>query len=319
MPYALDYSAGRPTAAQVKAAGYVGVVRYIGFPANRKCLTAAEFADMTGHGVGVALVYEQTAGDALAGRAAGRAAARLALAHAADLGFPVGSRPIYYACDTDVVSEAQFGAVLEYLRGAGEVHGGPARVGVYGEFDVMERAGAAGVASWFWQTRAWSGGRLSGRAHLRQEIGTYTVGGIACDRNTILAADWGQTGRAEEDTLSAADAHRVIAAVNDARDVLYNLARAQTPDGKPDPGHAEMAVTTANARIAAANTSIAKIGQQIGALTDDEAKVLAATDAATAKILAAVQAVIVDPQVPNSDPDAFVTALRDTLVRGTMS
>jgi hypothetical protein len=120
----------------------------------------------------------------------------------------------------------------------------------------------------------------------------------------------------EDASMSAADADRVIAAVNEARDVLYNLARAQTPDGKPDPGHAEMAVTTVNARLSAIGKAVGAIGTQIGALADDEAKLLAATDAATVKILSAVQTVIVDPQVPNSDPDAFVAALRDALVRG---
>jgi hypothetical protein len=343
MSFALDCSAGRPTAAQVKAAGYVGVIRYIGFPANRKCITAAEYADMTSAGVGVALVYEQTAGDALGGRPAGRAGAALAKSHAATVGYPA-NLPIYMACDTDIVSglerarrlaevgmdtfaaehrqahrpltASQMDAVLDYCRGAGDVLGGPHMVGIYGEFDVIERCAVAGVAEWFWQTRAWSGGRLSAHAHLRQEIGTYVVGGIDCDRNTILKADWGQTGTTEEGSLSATDADRVIAAVHDAVDVLYNLARAQTPDGKPDPGHAEMAVTTANSRLSALGAALAKIGTQVGALSDDEAKLLAATDAATAKILAAVQTVIVDPQVPNADPDAFVAALRDALVRG---
>jgi hypothetical protein len=197
--YALDYSAGRPSAAQVLAAGYVGVIRYVGFPSNRKCITADEYRDMTSNGVGVSLVYEQSVGDALRGRAAGQAAARLALAHAADVGYPVNTRPIYYACDTDVVSEAEFAAVLDYLRGAGDIHGGPSRVGVYGEYDVVERAAHAGVAAWRWQTRAWSGGRLSTQAQIRQEIGTYTVGGIGCDRNTILVPDWGQTGLVQEE------------------------------------------------------------------------------------------------------------------------
>lgn len=192
--YALDYSTSRPTAADVLAAGYVGVIRYIGFPSNRKCLTADEYADMTRAGVGVALVFERSIGDALQGRAAGQAAARLAYRHARQLGYPIDQRPVYYACDTDVVGVAQMAAVMEYLRGAGDVHGGSERVGVYGEYDVVEQAADAGVATWRWQTRAWSGGRLSARAQLRQEIGTVFVGGVACDRNTILATDWGQTG-----------------------------------------------------------------------------------------------------------------------------
>lgn len=219
MPYALDYSAGRPAAGQVLAAGYAGVIRYIGFPTNRKCITAAEYADMTGAGVGVSLVYEQTAGDALLGREAGRTAGRRALAHATDIGYPTATRPIYYACDTDVVTDAQFAAVLDYLRGAADIHGSPALVGVYGEYDVVERAAQAGVCAWYWQTRAWSGGRLNGRAHLRQEIGTYTVGGVACDRNTILASDWGQTGMGEA-SMSQAEVDAINAHTDQARQAL---------------------------------------------------------------------------------------------------
>jgi len=208
--YALDYSAGRPRGATVRAAGYSGVLRYIGFdPVTRpKCITRAEYTDLIRHGVGVALVYENVAGDALSGRAAGVTAAQRARHWADVIGFPQ-DRPIYLACDTDVVSQAQFGAVLEYLRGAGSVLGGPARVGIYGEYDVMQRAAAAGVAKWFWQTKAWSRGKVSAHAHLLQLIGTVRVDGIDCDRNEIHRPDWGQTGQPglndPEDDMPSAD------------------------------------------------------------------------------------------------------------------
>lgn len=227
--FALDYSAGRPTAAQVIAAGYVGVIRYVGFdPAVRpKCITAAEYTDMTSHGVPVALVYEDAAGDMLGGRSAGQVAAGRARNWAARTGFPA-SRPIYYACDTDIVGAAQMAAVLDYLRGAADVEGGPGPVGVYGEYDVVEQAAAAGVATWLWQTRAWSGGRLSTRAHIRQEIGTVYVGGVACDQNTILAADWGQTGAGEaNDMANFTDADRTKL-LNAADQVLGAIGSGQT-------------------------------------------------------------------------------------------
>lgn len=317
MDYALDYSAGHPAAATVLADGYVGVVRYIGFdPAQRpKCITAAEYADMDRGGVGVALVYENQAGDALGGRSAGHTAAGRARQWADRIGFPAG-RPIYFACDTDVVTEAQFAAVLDYLRGAADVLGGPALVGVYGEYDVIERAAGAGVAAWFWQTMAWSGGRVSSRIHLRQIVGSVDVGGIVCDVNEIRQPDWGQHNTTREDPL-AASADDILAEVRYTRDVLYNLTRAQTPDGKPDPGHAEQAVTVANGRLTAIAGAVAKIGAQIGVLTDDEAKILGALDAATTRILTAVGQIITDPQVPNDDPDAVAAALRDYLVRET--
>lgn len=134
----------------------------------------------------------------------------------------------------------------------------------------------------------------------------------------VFLADVNQfmQGGTPEDEMSAADVAAIRADIKNCQDTLYNLTRAQTPEGKPDPGHAEMAVTTANGRLTALAKAVGAIGTQVGALSDDEAKLLAAEDAATAKILAAVQTVIVDPQVPNADPEAFVAALRDALVRG---
>ncbi len=150
------------------------------------------------------------------------------------------------------------GLVLDYLRGTIDVEGTNALVGVYGEYDVIQAVAATGLARWFWQTRAWSRGLTSARAHLVQEIGTYVVNGVDCDRNTINAADWGQAGATGEDTMSQTEADQVIAAVNAARDLLYEIMRGRVPD--PDhPGkyvddqsgaHAYMAVSTANRRLA---------------------------------------------------------------------
>lgn len=271
MPYALDYSAGRPRGAAVRAAGYPGVLRYVGFdPALRpKCITTAEYTDLTAHGVGVGLVYENAAGDALAGRAAGVIAAQRAR-HWADLiGFPT-DRPIYFACDTDVVTPPQFAAVLEYLRGAGSVLGGPALVGVYGEADVMERAAAAGVAGWFWQTKAWSHGIVSSHAHLLQLVGAVRVDGIDCDRNEIHRPDWGQTGQPgpdhPEDDMPTADE-------------LWNTRRPWPPDVKDVPHVAnayDMADWTIGGNIAASRAAdaaadtkaaVVKLAAQVAALT----------------------------------------------------
>lgn len=193
MAQVLDYSAGVPGAAAIKAAGYVGAVRYIGFPTRRKCTSAAELADFTRHGLGMALVYEDTADDWRGGRARGREAGARARAHATQIGFPT-SRPIYMAVDRDVVTDTEFAAAVEYLRGAAETLGGVQLTGVYGEHDVCARAAQAGAASWFWQCRAWSGTpvRLFAGRHLYQRVGTVRVGGIDCDINDALQPDWGQ-------------------------------------------------------------------------------------------------------------------------------
>ncbi|MET0133666.1 MAG: glycoside hydrolase domain-containing protein [Kibdelosporangium sp.] len=193
MAQVLDYSAGFPGAAAIRSAGYLGAVRYIGFPDRVKCTTAGEFADFSTHQLGMALVYQDGTGDWLGGYGGGQTAARRARSHADAIGFPQ-DRPIYFAVDRDVVTAAEFNTVVEYLRGASTGVGGVGRTGVYGEHDVTVRARQSGVASYFWQCRAWSGTpvRLDPQRHLYQHVGTVYVNRIAADFNDVLNEDWGQ-------------------------------------------------------------------------------------------------------------------------------
>lgn len=181
----LDYSSGYPTPSAVKTAGYAGVVRYIGTPGHGKNLTRTEAQAMRAAGIPIALVYEAAAGWMRGGAPAGAAAARAALADAASCG--VQARCVYLACDEDVTT--QMPTVLACLDGAAGVLG-RSRVGVYGEADVIDAALPA-HATWGWQTRAWSGGRVSAKAHLLQQTGYVYPGGVQSDRSTILRDDWG--------------------------------------------------------------------------------------------------------------------------------
>jgi hypothetical protein len=71
------------------------------------------------------------------------------------------------------------------------------------------------------------------------------------------------------------------------------------------------------AQLKPLHTAINALAAKVGALADDEAKTLTALGASEARLLAAIQAVIVDPQVDNDDPDAVAAALRDFLARET--
>lgn len=193
MQQVLDYSAGFPGALSIKAAGYAGAVRYIGLPDRRKCTTAGELNDFLRNGLGMALVFEEAAGNWRYGYDRGLADARKARNHANAIGFSA-ELPIYMAIDEDVVTPAEFNTMIQYLRGSAATLGGTDKTGVYGEADVIDRARDAGAASWFWQTKAWSRGRIT-VAHLRQNIGTVNVGGIGCDINEVLEPNWGQMGR----------------------------------------------------------------------------------------------------------------------------
>lgn len=187
----LDYSAGHPPGAAIHAAGFRFAVRYLAYPGARpKYITRTEAQDLLAHGIAIGLVWETTAGRALAGRAAGATDARTAASSAAAVGQPV-HRPIYFAVDVDVATSSQMAAVDTYLDGAASVLGRE-RVGVYGEHDVVEHCLSTGKAVWGWQTMAWSRGRRSERAHLIQELGQVTVGGVACDTNVAMKTDFGQ-------------------------------------------------------------------------------------------------------------------------------
>lgn len=191
MSTALDYSAAKLQSATIKAAGHVGVIRYVGTPGRTKNITKAEFQELTRNGVSVALVYENKAGDANGGFSAGVTAARAARADADSIGWP-RERPIYFAIDSDQVTDLDFDECDGYLNGASSVMGnGIERSGAYGEFDVIERFVGTRVR-YGWQTVAWSKGKRSKKSSLFQRLGQIYVGGIKCDVNDILASDWGQ-------------------------------------------------------------------------------------------------------------------------------
>lgn len=209
----LDYSSGYPAPAAIKVAGYAGVVRYIGTPGRGKNLTRTEAQQMRAAGIPIALVYETTAGWALGGAQAGADAARASLADAAVCEVQV--RCVHMAVDVDVTSAAQMQAVQQMLDGAASVLGRD-RVGVYGEADVIDACLGARHATYGWQTRAWSGGRVSGRAALLQQIGYVDVGGVQCDRSTVLDDDWGQWPYQGDDDvpITQADADLIMQTFN---------------------------------------------------------------------------------------------------------
>ena len=194
-----DFSWGRPGGAAIVAAGRSFVVRYIR-PGDGRSLTAAEVADYRDHGLAIALVFEADANRALDGRAAGRADAKVANDRALALGFPI-EIPFYFAVDFDA-QPSHYARIDDYLRGCADVIG-TSRVGVYGHRDLMAHCAAEGTASLFWQTLAWSGGRVYSGNHLYQyqtgSTGAKPINGAAVDLNRAMKADYGQWDPQETD------------------------------------------------------------------------------------------------------------------------
>jgi hypothetical protein len=185
----VDYSFARPGIANIKAAGYDFVGRYLtSFPLKR--IEAAEVSQMKANGLALVLLFEDDSINALLGYNQGTADAQEALQQANAIGFP-GDRPVYFTVDFDATTAARQDSVDQYLRGAASVIGAN-RVGVYGGYYVVQRALNNGTAAWAWQTRGFSGGGLiDSRIHIYQKSIQSAFNGNA-DIDVPWKADFGQ-------------------------------------------------------------------------------------------------------------------------------
>lgn len=192
MVLGVDYAGGRPNPAALIEAGYLFACRYLsdgGSSLPGKLLTAREYEALLAAGVGVVPNWETTSDRMRAGRQAGIDDATAATAVLNDVGYPP-DRAVYFSADWDTTPADQ-AAIDAYLTGAATVIGA-SQVGVYGSYYVVRRCLNNGTAAWAWQTVAWSGGQIEPRAHILQHAATVTVGGVQCDVNQALQADFGQ-------------------------------------------------------------------------------------------------------------------------------
>lgn len=134
----------------------------------------------------------------LNGYDAGRSAARVGHDRAVSAGMPP-RRPIYFALDTDPrsLSAAQWALVQSFCNGAASVLG-RSRIGVYGGYAAIARL-VPTYAAWGWQTYAWSGGRWSAKAHLRQYLNGQNLCGGEVDLCRSVTDDYGQWPIQEDD------------------------------------------------------------------------------------------------------------------------
>lgn len=192
MRFGLDYAAGRPAASAIRAAGFDFVVRYLsegGAALPGKILTPAEADDLRAHNISIVSNWETTAARMLDGYGAGVTDARAGLARVLRCGGRP-DRPIYFSADFDATPPQQE-PINAYLDGAASVLG-RANVGIYGGYWPLSRALDAGVATWAWQTIAWSGGNREPRAQLFQTGLQVVIDGVECDVNETDHMDFGQ-------------------------------------------------------------------------------------------------------------------------------
>lgn len=182
----LDLSSNRLDPKKAKTAGYGFLARYLA--SSAKGVRKTEASAIRAAGLGLVVVYESYAARAKEGRPAGIADGKTALAFARDIGFP-DSRPLYFAVDFQP-STVDMAYVDAYLSGVASVIGA-ARVGVYGSYSVVEHCHSIGVVHWFWQTYAWSAGKVSAHTHVYQYLNGQIVAGVSVDFNESRQLDFG--------------------------------------------------------------------------------------------------------------------------------
>ena len=211
----IDYAMRQIPAADIRAAGYAGVVNYVslsrpGSNFGAKPITRPYAESLTAAGLVIVSNYQYgkpggtAPSDFTRGYAGGVADAKTGWQlHTAAGGGQ--SAPIFFSVDDDISRETWNTLALQWFRGINSVLG-VQRTGVYGGIDVCQWAAADGVIGnsgtpgrrWAWQTRAWSGNRVHPAAVLYQRIVSTAstpgplVGGIEVDVNDVLAGDCGQ-------------------------------------------------------------------------------------------------------------------------------
>ncbi|MEO8814597.1 MAG: DUF1906 domain-containing protein [Mycobacterium sp.] len=197
----LDYAAGVIPAAELRAAGAVGAIRYV---SDRrpgaawmlgKPIQLAEARDLEQNGLKIVSNYQygkQDTADWLGGQDGGVGHANRGSELHTAAGGP-SDAPIYASIDDDPSFDQYEQQVAPYLRGWESVIGHQ-RVGVYGNSKTIGWALQDGLGSYFWQHNWGSpGGVAHPAAHLHQvEIDTRKVGGVGVDVNQILQPQFGQ-------------------------------------------------------------------------------------------------------------------------------
>jgi hypothetical protein len=214
-PRLIDFAERRIAPAEIKSAGYAGVVNYVsesrpGANFEAKPLTR-EYADSL-RAAGLHIVsnfqYGKPGGtapsDFTRGFDGGVTDAHEALRlHNAAGGS--GSAPIFFSVDDNINLDTWNSLVVNWFRGIISVLG-LQRTGIYGHAQACRWAindGVIGHSStaghlWAWQTKAWSNGQRELAAVLYQEVVNSPsspgplLGGIHIDVDEVLAVDYGQ-------------------------------------------------------------------------------------------------------------------------------
>jgi hypothetical protein len=168
--------------------GFSFALRYVVPSIPGKSVSLSEIGQAHAADIDVAFIYETTGQTWQGGFSAGKLDGESAYAAMRALGAPV-SCAVYHAVDQQVFPSAM-SRVIDWARGliAGM---GPYRIGIYGEFDVVEAVAHVFPDLFRWQTKAWSSGRISQQADVLQ-LGTSMVGNLSIDIDVAYQPHIGQ-------------------------------------------------------------------------------------------------------------------------------
>ncbi|MDA8442852.1 MAG: DUF1906 domain-containing protein [Peptococcaceae bacterium] len=178
------------SATAVKSAGLIAVGRYLGYKTQSwgKTLTPDEVTAIHAAGLGLFLLWESNPTyAAYFTYAKGEADAKLAVEEADYLVAPQGNT-IYFTVDFDA-QPANMSAIIDYFRGVRAGITGRYKVGAYGSYSVLAALqNSTGAPDSYYQTYAWSGGKVFAANNIYQYQNSVSIAGIEADRDKIYAS-----------------------------------------------------------------------------------------------------------------------------------
>ena len=166
--YSCDFSYARPAPAAIKAAGYVGVWRYLSGGTAGKDITFAEFESYLKAGLGIGLVWETSAQAALGGAAQGTADGKAAVAQAASIGFPHGA-PLLCNVGDFAATPAQISAIQAYYD-AFAAEASAYQYGGYATGYIIDELVALGCKGIWWQNAENDNGSLGSALSINASV-----------------------------------------------------------------------------------------------------------------------------------------------------
>ncbi|MDY0396758.1 LysM peptidoglycan-binding domain-containing protein [Virgibacillus halophilus] len=170
------------SAKRLKQQGFDYVARYLGN--NWKTFDKAEAQAIQNAGLKLISIFQKSANYAgYHTESQAKLDAKEAEKYAKTVGQPTGSA-IYFAVDFGA-EQKHMPAIKSYVKTL-KATLKDYKVGMYGSFDVIQAV--KGLCDYYWQTYAWSGGRIAGFIHMHQYQNDIVVAGVAIDRNDIKKA-----------------------------------------------------------------------------------------------------------------------------------